>query len=75
MANNKQNSKILNGDCVNCSTDVILERFATSLKGLTTEEVEKRLEEYGYNEPARKKKSSIVFQIISKFFNPLVISY
>ena len=73
MANNKQNSKILNGDCVNCSTDVILERFATSLQGLTTEEVEKRLEEYGYNEPARKKKSSIVFQIISKFFNPLVI--
>jgi len=73
MANNKQNSKILNGDCVNCSADVILERFATSLKGLTTEEAEKRLEEYGYNEPARKKKSSIVFQIISKFFNPLVI--
>ncbi len=73
MANNKQNSKILNGDCVNCSADVILERFATSLKGLTTEEAEKRLEEYGYNEPARKKKRSIVFQIISKFFNPLVI--
>ena len=73
MANNKQNSKILNGDCINCSADVILERFATSLKGLTTEEAEKRLEEYGYNEPVRKKKRSIVFQIISKFFNPLVI--
>ena len=73
MANNKQNSKILNGDCVNCSANVILERFTTSLQGLTTEEAEKRLEEYGYNEPAQKKKRSIVFQIISKFFNPLVI--
>jgi magnesium-transporting ATPase (P-type) len=61
MVNNKQNSKILNGDCANCSADVILERFATSLKGLTTEKAEKRLEEYGYNEPARKKKCSLVF--------------
>jgi Mg2+-importing ATPase len=32
-----------------------------------------RLEEYGYNEPARKKKRAILFQILSKFINPLVI--
>jgi Mg2+-importing ATPase len=45
----------------------------SSLKGLSDEEAKKRLEKYGYNEPARKKKRTVIFQIFSKFLNPLVV--
>jgi len=31
------------------------------------------LEAYGYNEPARKKKRTILLQVLSKFVNPLVV--
>jgi Mg2+-importing ATPase len=51
----------------------VLKILNTSLKGLTDEEAERRLERYGYNEPAKKKKRSILFQIILKFINPLVV--
>lgn len=51
----------------------ILEKLKTSEKGLTEEEAEKRLEEFGPNEPAKKEKHTIFFQIFSKFVNPLVI--
>ena len=34
----------------------LYERFSTSLKGLSQEEAEERIDTYGYNEPARKKK-------------------
>lgn len=63
----------LDFDYIGCSTDFFLEKFKTSVKGLNEEEVEKRLEEYGHNEPAKKKKQTILFQLLSKFFNPLVI--
>lgn len=62
-----------NINCAEPTAEGILERFATSRKGLSAEEVEKRLEEYGYNEAAKRKKRSIVFQFLSKFLNPLVI--
>jgi len=60
-------------DYVSCPIEVLFDRLGTSQKGLTEAEASKRLEEYGYNEPARKKKRTVVFQILSKFFNPLVI--
>lgn len=60
-------------DYVSCSQDAIFEKLKTSAKGLHEQEAQKRLEEYGYNEPARKKKRTILFQILSKFINPLVI--
>ena len=40
---------------------------------MSDEEVHKRLEEYGYNEPAKKKKRTALVQLLSKFTNPLVI--
>jgi len=73
MPNKKQNPQILDFDYIGCLPELLLDKFRTSSKGLTVEEVKKRLQEYGYNEPARKKKRTILFQIISKFFNPLVI--
>jgi Mg2+-importing ATPase len=55
------------------AADVILGKLETTDKGLTDKEAKKRLEEYGYNEPPRKKEKSIVLQIFSKFFEPLII--
>jgi P-type Mg2+ transporter len=73
MPNKNKNSQDWNFDHISCPVEALFEKFDTSLRGLTGQEAEKRLEEYGFNEPARKKKTTIVFQIISKFINPLVI--
>lgn len=62
-----------NFDCLQCPSDVLLERLGTAQKGLSEEEASRRLEAYGYNEPAKKKKRTIALQIFSKFLNPLVI--
>ena len=69
--NNK--SQNWNFDYISCTQEVLFEKLKSSQKGLTEEEAKKRLEEYGYNEPAKKKKRTILFQILSKFINPLVI--
>jgi len=55
------------------SAEEVLKRLNTSLKGLTEEEAQKRLQYYGFNEPHKRKKRRIVFQILSKFTSPLVI--
>jgi Mg2+-importing ATPase len=60
-------------DFATCTQESLLQFFDTSLKGLSEKEVIKRLEEYGYNEPAKKKKRTVIFQIFSKFLNPLVV--
>jgi len=70
MKNGKQN---LNFDYIGCPIEELFAKLRTSEKGLTEEEVLSRLEEYGYNEPAKKKKRTIILQILSKFVNPLVI--
>jgi Mg2+-importing ATPase len=58
---------------ITASADVLLTQFHASLGGLSDEEAQRRLEEYGYNEPAKKKKRTAVVQLLSKFTNPLVI--
>jgi len=70
---NNRKSQNLDFDYIRCTQETLFEKLSTSLKGLSDEEAQKRLIEYGYNEPAKKKKRTILFQIISKFFNPLVI--
>lgn len=60
-------------DYIACPLKDLFEKFKTSLNGLQEQEAEKRLEEYGFNEPARKKKRTIVLQILIRFLNPLVI--
>jgi len=54
-------------------TDLILERYGTSTKGLPEKIASERLQEYGANETARKKKRTVVYHFLSKFFNPLVV--
>ena len=69
----KKNLKIIDFDFVSCPDEVLLAKLQTSPNGLKEKEAKIRLEEYGPNEPAKKKKQNIFFQIISKFINPLVI--
>jgi Mg2+-importing ATPase len=67
------NTKTLDIDYLSSSREALLESLNSSLKGLSEEEAVKRLEEYGYNEPARRKKRTVIFQILLKFLNPLVV--
>ncbi|HOL50468.1 MAG TPA: cation-transporting P-type ATPase, partial [bacterium] len=60
-------------ELVGLTQEQVFSRFGTSIKGLSDEEAEQRLQEYGFNELFKPKKRSIVFQIASKFLNPLVI--
>ncbi len=55
------------------SVEYIYEALKTSPKGLFTDQAQALLEEYGYNEPVRKRKSTVFTQLLAKFFNPLVI--
>jgi Mg2+-importing ATPase len=54
-------------------SDEVLSRVGTLATGLTTEEVEKRLETYGSNEVARKGKRSAPIEFLLHFRSPLVI--
>lgn len=71
--NERKKSQGLNIECAGYSQEVIFEKFKTSIAGLSEESAEERLKEYGYNEVARKRKRTILLDIISKFLNPLVI--
>jgi len=51
----------------------LLLRLKSSLNGLSSEEVEKRLETFGYNELAKKKKKAVIIDFLSHFKSPLVI--
>jgi len=73
MAIGNKKSQIWDFDYIACTQDVLFEKLKTSRRGLTEEEAKRRLEEYGHNEPAKKKKRIILLQILSKFLNPLVI--
>ena len=57
----------------NIPAEEIYKLFETSASVLSPAEAETRLKEYGFNEPAKKKKRTVLWQIVSKFFNPLVV--
>jgi Mg2+-importing ATPase len=73
MANNKQKPQVFDFDYKGCSKETLFEKFQTSPAGLSEVEAQKRLAEYGPNEAAKKKKRTIVFQFIFKFFHPLIV--
>jgi Mg2+-importing ATPase len=54
-------------------TNELLSRLNTSSVGLSAQEAENRLEVYGRNEFARKKKRAAIFNFLSRFKSPLVI--
>jgi Mg2+-importing ATPase len=51
----------------------ILDKFNTSKYGLTEEEAEKRIDEYGYNEIGKEVKKTPLLRFLENFKNPLVI--
>jgi len=51
----------------------LLNRLGTSVAGLTSEDAEKRLDAYGSNEIAKKKRGLILIEFLPHFKNPLVI--
>ena len=61
------------GEILSLSSGDFMTRLGTSTSGLTTEEAENRLETYGSNEVARKKKTSIVIEFLSHFKSPVTI--
>ena len=69
----RHEDQIFDFDYKGCPKEVLFEKFQTSASGLSDQEAQKRLDEYGFNEAARKKKRTIVFQFILKFFHPLVV--
>ncbi len=65
--------QILDFNYLGCPIELLFEKLKTTENGLTEKEASSRIIEYGYNEPAKKKKRTILTQILSKFLNPLVI--
>ncbi|MEM3616308.1 MAG: magnesium-translocating P-type ATPase [Candidatus Bathyarchaeia archaeon] len=51
----------------------IFSRLKSSMDGLSSEEVKRRLEVFGYNELARRKKRATVINFLSHFKSPLII--
>ncbi|MEM4465070.1 MAG: magnesium-translocating P-type ATPase [Ignisphaera sp.] len=51
----------------------LLLRLKSSLNGLTSEEVKRRLELFGYNELPTRKRRTIIVDFLSHFKNPLVV--
>ena len=60
-------------DLLSPSTEELLARLNTSLSGLSSEEAEKRIEIYGYNELAKRKKRTFIVDFLSRFRSPLII--
>lgn len=60
-------------DIVCLPSSDLLARLNTSLTGLNDEEVEKRLETFGPNEVARRRKTPLLLEFLSHFRSPLVI--
>jgi Mg2+-importing ATPase len=59
-------------DVLTLPIEELLKRLNTSMAGLSSEEVEKRLKVFGYNELVRKKRTAVI-EFLSHFKSPLVI--
>ena len=53
--------------------DELMANLNTSSAGLSSEEAARRLEVYGRNELAKKKKRAAIINFLSRFKSPLVI--
>ncbi|MFH1238654.1 MAG: magnesium-translocating P-type ATPase [bacterium] len=71
--NGNQKLSAVENDYIENPIEVLFAKLNTSIRGLSDEEAGVRLDEYGYNGPAREKKRTILIQILAKFVNPLVI--
>ncbi len=60
-------------ELLNIPIESILSRLATSKEGLTSNEAEDRLAQYGPNELAHKKKRLLILEFLARFKNPLIV--
>lgn len=60
-------------EILSLSQDKLLSRLDTSINGLTSEEVERRLESYGFNDVAKQKKRSVFIEFLSHFKSPVTL--
>ena len=51
----------------------VIEKLETSEKGISSEEAQKRLKQYGLNEVARGKERTVLTILIEQFKNPFII--
>jgi Mg2+-importing ATPase len=72
-AANKVQPLLSSDELLNLQIAELLPRLATSQSGLTSEEATERLEVYGHNELAKKKKRSAIIEFLMNFNSPLVI--
>jgi Mg2+-importing ATPase len=70
---NSEKVQLTTQELLSLPIDELLTRLETSYSGLSSQEAKKRLEIYGYNEIARKKKEIVIIEFLSHFKNPLVI--
>jgi Mg2+-importing ATPase len=80
MSHNRDRKRLTGGadlisteEILSLPSNDVLSRLAASSAGLTTEEVTKRLEAYGYNNIIRKARKSAPLEFLSHFRSPLVI--
>ncbi len=62
-----------NQDLLSLSVDEVLTQLKTSQSGLSSQEVQSRLEKYGPNELAEKQKRTGLLEILYHLRNPLVL--
>lgn len=60
-------------DTLSLPANELLARLNTSTAGLSSQEAKKRLEIYGPNELAKKKKRAAIFTFLARFKSPLII--
>lgn len=73
---NKHNERRVNDNLQNISRISIEDIFSnlnTSIEGITNEEAEKRLEEYGPNEIGYEKRSPWYIYLLKSFFDPFIL--
>jgi len=60
-------------DALTLPADALLNRLGSSPSGLSSEEAERRLEVFGYNEVVKRRKRSLIVDFLYHFRNPLII--
>jgi len=65
--------KLRTEELLSLPTNELLTRLETTTAGLSSKEADERLETYGPNELARKKKRAAIINFLSRFKSPIVI--
>src|SRR5258706_15152722 len=73
FSSQKISSQDWNFDYVICSIEDLFSGLHPSDGGLSHPEAAPRLIKFGSNEPARKRKRTVLFHFVSKLANPLVV--